>query len=106
MYICIVMCYVDKFIPAIEALCKKHNVNELYVFGSVLTPRFDDGSDIDFLVTFHKDDISDYFENFFDFKYAVEDILQRPVDLVEASAIRNKFFLDEVNSTKRIVYAN
>ncbi|MCQ2129858.1 MAG: nucleotidyltransferase domain-containing protein [Bacteroidales bacterium] len=99
------MCYVDKYIPDIETLCKKYNVSELYVFGSVLTPLFNDESDVDFLVSFNKDKISDYFENFFDFKYAVEDILHRPVDLVESSAIRNKYFIDEVNSTKRMIYA-
>ncbi len=99
------MCYVDKYIPDIERLCKKYNVSELYVFGSILTPLFNDESDVDFLVSFNKDKISDYFENFFDFKYAVEDILHRPVDLVESSAIRNKYFIDEVNSTKRMIYA-
>lgn len=100
------MCYIDKFIPTIETLCRKYNVSELYVFGSVLTPSFNAESDVDFLVTFRKNEISDYFNNFYDFKYAMEDIIQRPVDLVELSAIRNKFFLDEVNATKRMIYAN
>ena len=33
----------------IKSLCHKHGVKSLYVFGSVLTPRFTDKSDVDFL---------------------------------------------------------
>ena len=36
----------------ITALCRKHGVRHLYAFGSVLTPRFTDHSDVDFLVDF------------------------------------------------------
>ncbi|WP_356806612.1 nucleotidyltransferase domain-containing protein, partial [Paramuribaculum intestinale] len=37
----------------IIALCKKYKVEKLWVFGSILTPRFNDQSDVDFSVTFH-----------------------------------------------------
>ena len=32
---------------AIAQLCKKYNVEKLYVFGSILTEKFNDNSDID-----------------------------------------------------------
>ncbi|MFC0657951.1 nucleotidyltransferase family protein [Mongoliitalea lutea] len=37
---------------AIELLCEKHKVEELYVFGSAVTGKMTDESDIDFLVKF------------------------------------------------------
>lgn len=34
-------------------LCKKYKVRKLYAFGSILTPRFNEQSDIDILVDFN-----------------------------------------------------
>lgn len=41
----------------IIALCKKYKVKSLYVFGSILTPRFSENSDVDFSATFHPEKI-------------------------------------------------
>ena len=46
----------------------------MFVFGSILTNRFNDESDVDMLVTFNKAEVKDYFSNFFDFKYSMEDM--------------------------------
>ena len=51
----------------ITALCKQHRVQRLYVFGSILTPRFTSDSDIDFLVHFNTSGITDYVTKFFSF---------------------------------------
>ena len=64
-------------IDQIIALCKKYKVNKLFVFGSILTDRFNKESDVDFIVNFDKAQVTDYFSNFFDLKYALEDILGR-----------------------------
>ena len=61
----------------IIALCKKYKVSKLFVFGSILTNRFNKESDVDFIVNFDKAQVTDYFSNFFDLKYALEDILGR-----------------------------
>lgn len=88
----------------IAQLCKKHGVRQLYAFGSVLTPRFNKGSDIDFLVDFKKEEIEDYFTNYFDLKYALETLLGREVDLVEDNAINNPVFRRNVDRTKSMIY--
>ena len=75
----------------IIALCKKYKVSKLFVFGSSLTNRFNKESDVDFIVNFDKAQVTDYFSNFFDLKYALEDILGREVDLLEEHAIRNHY---------------
>ncbi|MBQ8968520.1 MAG: nucleotidyltransferase domain-containing protein [Bacteroidaceae bacterium] len=90
--------------PNIAQLCKKHGVRQLYAFGSVLTPRFTDESDVDLLVDFDKEGITDYFTNYFDLKYALEALLGREVDLVEDGAIRSPIFRRNVDRTKSMIY--
>lgn len=95
---------IQKHISQIVALCEKHKVESLYVFGSILTERFDKNSDIDFVVVFDKAKVDDYFDNYFDFKYALQDILGREVDLVEDQTIRNKYLRQNVDASKQLIY--
>lgn len=88
----------------ITDLCRKHRVRHLYVFGSVLTPRFTDQSDVDFLVDFKTEEISDYLTNYFELKYALEKALGRDVDLVEEKAVRNPIFKRNIERTKAQIY--
>lgn len=88
----------------IDALCLKHKVKRLFVFGSVLTDRFSSKSDVDFLVDFDKSQIEDYFDNFFELKYGLESALRRDVDLVESQAIKNRYFQQSVDDTKKLIY--
>lgn len=88
----------------IVALCERHRVLSLYVFGSVLTPRFNSGSDIDFLVQFNTADITDYMTNYFSLKESLESELGRSVDLVEDQSIRNPIFRHNVDRTKVPIY--
>ena len=95
---------IENNIQKIIALCKKYKVDKLFVFGSILTNRFSPESDVDFVVRFNKSQITDYFSNFFDLKYALEDILGRRVDLVEEQAIRNHYLKENIERTKALVY--
>ena len=88
----------------IAALCERHSVVSLYVFGSVLTPSFNSDSDIDFLVHFNTANISDYVTNYFSFKHSLESELGRSVDLVEDKSIRNPVFRHNVDKTKVPLY--
>ena len=40
----------------IDILCRKYGVNTLCVFGSILTPRFNENRDVDFSATFYPED--------------------------------------------------
>ena len=100
----VVMKLIQRHISKIVALCEKHKVASLYVFGSVLTDRFNSDSDIDFVVIFDKAGVDDYFENYFDFKYALQDLLGREVDLVEDQTIRNKYLRQNVDASKQLIY--
>lgn len=95
---------VEKNINKLIDLCKLHKVRELYIFGSVLTDKFSDNSDIDMLVQFENIDILEYFDNYMDFKEKLENLLGRPVDLLENQAIRNPVFRKVVDRNKKLVY--
>lgn len=93
---------IDKIIE----LCKKFHVRKLWVFGSILTNRFNDKSDVDLCVDFDKSkvDLFDYADNFFDFQYALEDLLGRRIDITEDSAVRNRYFRQELDETRKLIY--
>ena len=100
----VVMKLIQRHITQIIALCEKHKVTSLYLFGSVLTDKFNNDSDIDFVVIFDKAGVDDYFENYFDFKYALQDLFGREVDLVEEQTIRNKYLRQNVDASKQLIY--
>src|SRR5690554_5998833 len=107
LYICLKangMDIIEKNIEKINALCLKYNVSELYAFGSVLTNRFSKESDIDLLVDFENIDSFGYADNYFDFKFALESLLSRKVDLLEKKAIKNPFLKKSIDSSKKLVY--
>lgn len=95
---------VERNIDRLIELCKNHKVSELYIFGSILTEKFSDNSDIDFLVQFEKIDILEYFDNYMDFKEKLEMLLGRPIDLLENQAIHNPVFRKVVDRDKKLVY--
>lgn len=89
---------------AINLLCEKHKVEKLYAFGSVVTSSFNKESDVDFLVEFQRNSIADFASNYFELKFALEDLFGRDVDLIEYSAIRNPYFKEEVDDTRELIY--
>ena len=95
---------IERNINKITVLCKQHKVKELYIFGSILTERFNDSSDVDFLVQFDDIDILDYFDNYMDFKEKLENLFGRQIDLLENQAIRNPIFRKVLDRDKRLVY--
>ncbi len=98
---------IEMNIDKIIALCKKYKVAKLWVFGSILTPRFNDQSDIDFLVDFDdkRIELLDYADNFFDFIHEIEAVVGRKVDMVVNKSIKNRFFRAEVDATRRLLWS-
>lgn len=92
----------------IIALCKKYKVAKLWVFGSILTPRFIDDSDVDLSVDFDAETIAaqnhDWADIFFDFMHELEALFGHRVDLVCDDAVKNQIFRNELDQTKRLIY--
>src|SRR5664279_4426489 len=95
---------IERNIYTLIDLCKQHKVKELYVFGSILTSRFNDTSDIDFLVQFENIDLLEYADNYYDLKEKFETLFDREIDLLENQAIRNPIFRKVLDREKKIVY--
>ena len=88
----------------ISNLCLQYHVNKLFAFGSVLTDRFGEKSDVDLIVDFKKQAIKDHFINYFDFKYSLENVFKRDVDLLEEQPIRNSYLRKNIENSKTLIY--
>jgi len=92
------------FLTSIQELCMLNGVKTLYAFGSVLTNRFDEGSDIDLIVDLEEKDPIEYTEKYFNLKFGLERILGRTVDLLEERADLNPIIRKEIEQSKVVVY--
>jgi hypothetical protein len=100
---------------SIEALCKKHFIQELFVFGSAASDNLKSNSDIDFLYTFdygifnpQQDSINQlpfnpFLEQFY-LKTELEELLKRKVDLIELKRFDNPIFQRQVDESKILIY--
>ena len=90
----------------VRALCEKHGVKSLAVFGSVAKGTFEPAtSDIDFVVEFLPDAPVGGFEGaYFQLLGNLHELFGRDVDLVERPVIRNPYFLEVLQLTERPVY--
>ena len=76
------------------------------LFGSAATEGFDrHTSDLDFLVTFEALGLGGHVDAYFGLLEALQDLFQRPVDLVVAAAVKNPYFLREIETTRTLLYA-
>jgi uncharacterized protein len=98
------MTILNNHIADIEKLCLAHKVKQLYAFGSVLTDKFSNESDVDLVVNFEPIDVALYADNYYDFKFSLQDILNRPVDLLEEKAIKNPYFKQTINQQRQLIY--
>ena len=86
----------------IDLFCKKHHVVFLGLFGSGLTPRFTDASDIDVLVKFDKKHIPTLFD-MFEMENELTFIMGRTVDLKTPNDL-SPYFRHEVKTKAKIIY--
>ena len=87
-------------------ICRQVHVRRLWVFGSILTPMFNDDSDVDLCVDFDWDNIPllESANNFFGFQDAMAGLLNRKIDIVDDSSIKNPYFRAEVNEKRKMIY--
>lgn len=91
---------------ALEALCQRYNVQTLYVFGSATTDAFNEkSSDADFLVEFRSglrpEEIG---LQLILLETALEELLNRKVDLSIYKTFRNPYFSRSVEASKQVLY--
>ena len=98
--------FINHRLDKIKEICKNYRVNAAYVFGSVLTDKFSDKSDIDLVVDFERNDFHGSFDQFMGFKTDMEQLFQRRVDLISQKSIRNEILRNEINSSKVLIYGS
>ncbi len=93
------------YLPQVIKLLKIHKIANAYLFGSVLTEKFNDKSDVDFLVNLQEGlDPVDAGEHLWDLTFQLEDLLNRKVDLLTERSLKNPYFIKELNETKVAIY--
>ncbi|MFA9187517.1 nucleotidyltransferase family protein [Flavobacterium magnesitis] len=98
------MMIIDQNKESLKKLCNIYNVDKMYLFGSALTSKFNDKSDIDFLVKFKTIELSEYFQNYLSFKEKLESLFGREVDLLEEQTLKNPILINSINKSKELVY--
>ncbi|WP_417428702.1 nucleotidyltransferase family protein [Halpernia sp.] len=88
----------------LNILCKTHEVENLYLFGSSLSENFHKESDIDFLVKFNTQDLFNYFNNYLSLKEKLAKLFNRKIDLVEVQSLKNPILINSINKTKQLIY--
>lgn len=98
---------IERHREALTALCQRYGVVRLEVFGSAArSADFDPAtSDADFLVAFDKHGGLSAVDQFLGFSEALRRLLGRPVDLVEASAVKNPYVRATIDRSKELIYA-
>jgi len=88
----------------IAAFCRKWQITEFALFGSVLGDDFGPESDVDALVTFAPDAPWGLWD-IIDLKDELSALIGRRVDIVEKPALRNPFRRHGILRTHEVVYA-
>ena len=88
----------------IAEFCRKWEIKELALFGSVLRPDFRTDSDIDVLVVFANDNRWDLWQ-FLEAQDELAALFGRKVDLVEKKNVTNPFRRHHILSNKQVIYA-
>lgn len=83
--------------------CRRNRIKRLSLFGSVLTDRFDEGSDIDMLVEFEDDAHVSLFD-LGGMVYELTEKLGRNVDLRTPGSL-SRYFRQEVADNAELIYA-
>ena len=92
-------------LPEIAALCRRHGVRRLDLFGSAVRGRFDPTrSDLDFLVDFEETPTGSYSRAYWDLREGLEVLFDRPIDLLTDPGIRNPYLRRQIEFEKQTIY--
>ena len=83
----------------IVALCRRHQVQRLDLFGSAAS------SDLDFLVTFLPEANATYVGAYHRLYTELRELFDRPVDLISETKFRNPKLRQSIEQTRANIYA-
>jgi len=87
------------------AICQALGIKRLYAFGSVVSEKFRDDSDIDFLISFSDNlTVDEYTKNYFTLQYKLRELFKREIDIVTERTLSNPYFIQSINESKQLIY--
>jgi len=90
----------------IAALCRRHRVRRLDVFGSAARDDFDlKRSDVDFIVEFEAMEPRQYADHYLNLLDALQELLGRNVDLLTDVSRLNKYYRAGIEKSRVRFYA-
>ena len=96
---------IQGYLPKVIELFKKHKIKSAYIFGSAVTDKFINDSDVDFLVNLQEGlNPVDAGGHLWDLEYELKDLLHRDIDLLTERSLKNPYFISEINATKVAIY--
>ncbi|MGH7215207.1 MAG: nucleotidyltransferase family protein [Tepidisphaeraceae bacterium] len=97
---------VERYSDQLSELCRRTGVRRLEIFGSAAAGNFDPNhSDLDFLYEFDDVTAPDLADRYFALSDGLQELFGRKIDLVDATSIRNPYFLKKINTQRRVLYA-
>lgn len=92
---------IQKALPEIKILLKRHEVESAYLFGSAAKETTTEQSDVDFLIRFKSGlDYKSYGSNYFELLYSLQKLLNKEVDLIAEETLSNPYFIESINRSK------
>ena len=92
------------YMDRIAELCRQHQVAALYAFGSSAKGEMHPESDVDLLFELRSTDPHEFADNYWALASKLESMFGRPVDLISRRAMRNKYFIEQVEGEKVKLY--
>ena len=96
------MIRIEQFRQRIQKICRDLSLERLDIVGSAAREDFSADSDVDVLVNFGKDE--GLFSRYFDLKERLEEIFERPVDVIEERAVKNPYFKRMIEKDRIKIY--
>lgn len=97
---------IEENLDALRELWRRYNVERLDLCGSAAVADFDpERSDIDFVVQFAEMPPVAHKDCYFGLLFDLEDLLARSIDLLEATAVRNRYVRRSIDATKVLLCA-
>ena len=98
--------YLQERAEQLAQLCIQFGIRRLYVFGSLAAGTFRPDSDVDLIADIDDPDPICRGKRILDFYMALEQLFDRPVDLItNYDQLRNPYLLQGIEEHKQLIYA-
>jgi len=95
---------IEENIDKIREYCDELGIKEMYAFGSSVKSGTEEESELSFFITFKDLAFNNYVDSYFELRELLEELLQKPVDLVTEKSLSNPNFKKAINETKQLIY--